>query len=94
LIVLRPDCPVPPHRHPNVDSLDLHLTGRDRAVIGGREVPDATHRGHPFARRVPVPAGVLHSGVSFTGTAYLSMQRWRAGPPTFITDDWEGAPWV
>jgi hypothetical protein len=95
LIIIRPDFPVPPHRHPHVDALDVNLSGDNRVVIAGRTMPllSPDECAHPFARRIPVPRNVLHEGETATGSAYLSLQRWHGGRIGFITDDWRGEKW-
>lgn len=96
LIALFAGHPVPRHRHPNVDSMDAHLTGTGEAWIAGRLMPPAAFAGHPLStrRRLVIPAGVPHWGHAETTTTVISCQRWKNGvPPTFITDDWDGPAW-
>lgn len=94
-VTLFPQHPVPPHCHPDVDSIECHVTGHGTAEVGGRRLAlRPNYRVRDEIRRLPIPAGVTHSGVAHAVTVALSFQRWRAGvPPTFITDNWRGAPW-
>ncbi|MGH7124457.1 MAG: hypothetical protein ACREFI_08810 [Stellaceae bacterium] len=90
LIIIRPGFYIPPHKHPNVDALDVNLDGYNRVVIARRVMPEPAASASAFARRVPVPRNVLHDGRTTTGSAYLSLQRWHREEIGFITDDWDG----
>ena len=95
MVTLLPDHPVPPHCHPDVDSVECHLTGHGIAEVGGfRLALRPNYRVRDSIRRVPIPAGVIHSGVAQSVTVALSFQLWRDGvAPGFITDNWRGPTW-
>ena len=94
-VTLFPGYPVPPHCHPDVDSIECHLTGDGLAVIGGRGLPlRPNYRVRDSVRRLPIPAGVVHAGEAHSPAVALSFQKWREGvQPGFITDNWQGPDW-
>lgn len=93
LITLRKGCVVPPHSHPNIDTYEVILSGGPDAVASaGRH----RHTSRQVAAIVPIPNGTIHSAApgGLEDTAFLSIQLWLNGvTPSFITDDWVGAPW-
>ncbi len=81
---------IPKHSHPNVDSVDFHITGTGKSFIGRWSAPPANLKYGPLGNRMPIPAGVPHWGHAMTDVAVVSLQKWKNGvTPTFITDDWE-----
>lgn len=90
----------PPHRHPNVDSIEVHLTGETNFVIRGRPVvpPDlinavAEDGASIFCGfRSRVRPGDFHGAtVGPSGGAFLSIQHWLNGvEPSSVGLDWEG----
>lgn len=94
----------PEHAHPNVDSIEMHLTGEIAFTIRGRQVipPDrikeiASDGASVFCGfRSRVGAGVPHgANVGPGGGAFLSIQQWRDGlQPTSVGLDWVGPPHV
>lgn len=94
-ITLYPGHPVPPHTHPDVDTVETHLCGGGVAKVGGHRLPeDVDHRHDPRVRRLLIPAGMRHEGMATVVNVALSFQRWRPGTvPTFITDNWVGSVW-
>jgi hypothetical protein len=94
-ITLYPGHRVPPHAHPDVDTVETHLYGGGMAKVGGVPLPGAVEpRRDPRARRLLIPAGVRHEGMATVVNVAFSFQRWREGTvPTFITDNWVGSRW-
>ena len=94
-VTLFPGYPVPPHCHPDVDSIECHLTGTGSAEVGRFRLPAVpNYRVRHSVRRLRIPAGVFHSGEAHSVTVALSFQLWREGvAPGFITDNWQGPTW-
>lgn len=91
LVQFEPGHIVPPHRHPRVSAYDVHLGGTGLITLAGRVLrPRAPILDRPLASRVPVLAGVVHSGEAGPeGARFLSLQHWHDGEATgFIVDDW------
>ena len=81
-----------PHRHPDVDSMDVHLAGTGQAFIGGRLMPQAALGAAAMStrRRIVIPRNVVHYGKAETDVVVISLQKWHNDvEPTFITDNWE-----
>lgn len=94
LVEFDPGHTVPPHRHPNVSAYDIHLAGTGLITLAGRVLrPRPPRLDSPLASRVPVWAGVLHSGEAGPeGAQFLSLQHWHGSDPVgFIVDDWADA---
>lgn len=93
-VEFQPGHNVRPHCHPNVSCYDIHLRGTGMIELAGRMLrprPPITDR--PLSSRVPVLAGIVHSGsAGADGAAFLSLQHWHGGAAKgFITDDWRDA---
>lgn len=91
LVQFAPFHVVPEHCHPNVSAYDVHLSGTGLITLAGRVLrPRAPILDNPLAGRVPVLAGVLHSGEAGPeGARFLSLQHWHTGRAEgFIVDDW------
>jgi quercetin dioxygenase-like cupin family protein len=88
LIRILPDSIIPPHNHPQADSMDLLLDGNVREfTIGDMRVTR-------FIKGIGlrIPRLVVHGGVSGTyGMLFLSCQKWSC-PPSHIALSWVGAP--
>jgi hypothetical protein len=90
----------PEHKHPNVDSIEVHLCGEIAFTINGvqmfraGEISQVLDDGSSSisGKRVRVRPGVSHGAtVGSTGGAFLSIQRWREGvTPTSVGLDWDG----
>lgn len=94
LVVLLAGTDVPRHAHPNVDSREYHLHGTGTVLIKGREHKLKTARQARFENRASqILASVAHEGRADSHNAFLSLQHWKKGGATFITDDWTGVPW-
>jgi hypothetical protein len=92
---------VPEHRHPNVDTIELHVAGDFDFRVQGRPAIPCDHlhdRRGPvsrwWGRGVRVRPSTWHDlRVGPGGTAFLSVQRWLNGvTPSTVGADWEGAP--
>jgi len=70
--------------------MSLTVAGQELFPLGSTNVqPD----GGSNRRGIPVrfPPGVVHSGqIGATGGALLSIQRWLAGEPTSVKNNWRG----
>ena len=64
------------HCHPSIDSTLIFLFGRMFGRIGERQgwVSNAD-----CLRRFAIPAGIEHSATTAKFTAFLNIERWRAG---------------
>lgn len=94
LVRFSPGHVVPPHSHPAVSSYDIHLEGSGLIELGGRMLrPRSPTTTDPLRARIPVLAGVVHSGEAGPdGARFLSLQHWHAGAARgFIIDDWRPA---
>lgn len=94
----------PEHSHPNVDSIEVMMSGQIGFTLRGRPVntPDEVAGIAPdgsamlLGARVRVREGVSHGAkVGPGGGAFLSLQRWRDGvEPTSVGLDWDGPPHI
>lgn len=100
LFIFPADTIVPEHRHPHVDTIEMHLAGDFDFRVGGLPAIPADHfddrRGGVsrwWGRGVRVRPHVWHDvRVGARGAAFLSLQHWLEGRPTTVGLDWEGAP--
>lgn len=78
----------PPHRHPNVESVEVWIAGNDSWKYR-TEKPHNTRHG-----MTDVALGELHHATPGNcGIAWFSVQKWHNGvTPTSIELDWEGPP--
>lgn len=97
---------VPEHRHPNVDTIEMHVAGAlDFRVAGEPTVPrdfladrraaaGAVDVSRWWGRGVRVRPGAWHSlAVGAGGGAFLSVQHWLCGSAgESVGRDWEGRP--
>lgn len=100
LIVWQPNCVVPAHVHPNMESLVMHLNGDGVLVLGENE-EDASEK---IARASIWPAKRLHSRnihiecdrwhggkTGSTGMVFFSFQRWSGLVEQSVAgQDWKG----
>ena len=102
LFTAPPNTIVPQHRHPNVDSYEVALTGVELSVGGKIRLPmwkadikcddsDLSRAHYSVVRVFPES---LHGGRSGpNGGAFLSVQQWLNGvKPTSVGNDWSGGP--
>ncbi len=99
LFVLKPDSVVPPHRHPNVDSFEVYLSGDIEFSLNGDIVTPMEFSAEPgftgahcsFGEVIRVLPHSPHGAkIGKKGGCFLSIQRWLNGvEPTNVGDDWE-----
>jgi hypothetical protein len=95
-----PGANVPPHRHPHVDTVEMHIAGNyDFRVNGVSAIPlEHLHdrRGNVsrwWGRGVRVRPTDWHDlSVYEGGACFLSVQHWLKGQPSSVGLDWEGQP--
>lgn len=80
-----PRTEIPPHFHPNVETVEVHVAG----FINYKTAQHKQHDG-----QCTISAGEVHGGrAGRTGGCFISIQKWLNGiVPTSIEDDWVGAP--
>lgn len=86
MFLCEPEATAPRHGHPNIDSVEVLLTGEidfdsDRKAVDQRGV-------------LHIEPGESHVATAGAcGGAFLSIQKWLNGmTPTTVTDDWTGDP--
>jgi hypothetical protein len=100
LFIFPPGSHVPYHRHPNVDTVEIHVAGHYEFIVNGHPVIPLNHlhdRRGPvsrwWGRGVRVRPTDLHSlQVYGAGACFLSIQHWLNGEPTSVGLDWDGEP--
>lgn len=93
MIASLPDVDVPAHRHPNVHTADVLISGGGLGESGARSLGKSERRGSLVANLKTIPAGMAHSGkIGPQGVVYLSFQKWINGiAPSHLLFDWEAA---
>lgn len=87
---------IPPHTHPNADTIEVSVAGAIRLEVNGVEpfaaLPDdVLARGNRW-RGVRINATDVHGTVvPHPGAMFLSIQRWVCTPKSVLTD-YRGAP--
>jgi hypothetical protein len=85
------------HTHPNVDSYEMHLTGKTNFHINGEAVeenavtPETASHTVPLAAKVfqKVFANDVHGAKPEGGVAFLSFQLWKNGvKPSSVGHNW------
>lgn len=99
LFILKPNCVVPEHRHPNVDSYEVFLSGDVEFTLdaqiampmGLSAVPGFDGHHEMLGTHIRVAPGMWHGATSGAkGGLFLSIQQWLNNvPPTNVGDDWE-----
>ena len=80
------------HKHLRCASADLILNGLVDGYVGARSMREPPKRGGWEANLFTIGRGEWHGGTSGpNGLCYLSFQQWD-GPPTFVSEDWQGWP--
>lgn len=88
---------VPEHVHPNVDSLEIYLSGDMYFTLFGRPVHTwaetrelSNGASSSFGRVVPVPHNAPHAAlIGPRGVSFLSVQEWLNGTvPSQVGRDW------
>jgi hypothetical protein len=85
LFIGEPNATAPRHHHPNVDSVEVLLSG---------EVDFNTDRNELVGGRLRILPGERHVALAGpSGVAFFSIQKWLNGvQPSTVTADWEGEP--
>lgn len=104
LFLFPPGTKVPPHRHPHVDTIEMHVAGDFdfRVTVEGQMVSSipleflhARKDGHSrwWGRGVRVRPDTVHElEVGPSGACFLSLQHWIGRAPTTVGEDWDGRP--
>lgn len=86
---------IPRHEHPDVDSIEIQITGSLRLfqngidMMRGRNLEEAKKLWHKVGIRIG--AKVDHSvEVGKDGAVFISCQRWNKGNPDHIGHNWKG----
>lgn len=83
LFIARPNVHFPRHRHPHIDSAELHLAGFNDFKSERNQWLG------PFLMVAPTEWHVAESGPD--GSSFISIQKWLDGvAPTSVELDWEG----
>ena len=99
IFILKPHCVIPEHRHPNVDSWEVFLSGDVEFTADGKVFIPMEESALPgfdgehayFGADLRVTPGTWHGAHSGAkGGLFLSIQQWLNGvAPTNVGDDWE-----
>lgn len=99
LFILKPDSVIPEHRHPNVDSFEVYLSGdiefsldgKVMTPIGESAVPGFDGHHVYLGTSIRVVPGAWHGAKSGAkGGLFLSVQQWLNGVvPGNVGADWE-----
>lgn len=99
LILFEPNCRVPQHVHPHIDSIEVAYSGWLELWVAGRRstLPEMSTRADGMARDllrwIPIPRASWHGGTILQKHAiFLSVQRWEDLAPTHVVLDWRGEP--
>lgn len=95
LCIFPPGKDIPHHDHPDVDSIEIQITGHLRLfqngvdLMRGRSLEEAKEIWHKVGIRIP--ANMDHNvEVGDEGAVFLSVQRWNKGAPSHIGLNWRG----
>ncbi|MDD5189408.1 MAG: hypothetical protein PHE50_00015 [Dehalococcoidales bacterium] len=100
LFLVSPNTILPPHRHPNIDTIDVHLSGDIEFYVNGitlmclsehlKDHPHMPGISNCIGRTFRVRETDWHSAkIGEKGGSFLSFQRWLNGAiPTNVGDDW------
>ena len=100
LWICDPSSEIPDHRHPNVDSLLIYISGQFWLRVNGERVftpeqikldPDGAVNANGTAQRVR-PADLHGATIGPKGGAFINIQHWLAGEPQSVEIDWIGEP--
>lgn len=91
---------VPPHRHPNVDTIEIYVAGDYDFRVGGISAIPMNHLhdrrngvSRWWGRGVRVGPNDVHDLIVYdAGACFLSVQHWLRVAPSSVGDDWEGKP--
>jgi quercetin dioxygenase-like cupin family protein len=95
LFLVDPNGEVSDHIHPNVDSVEVYVTGDVYFRQNGKQLltEEIIRQHHPVGQTIRVPPTDWHGAtIGPRGGAFLSIQHWLNGiPPTSVDLDWGGA---
>ncbi len=85
LFTVRPNCEIPEHIHPNVDSYEVYVSGDIAFTLDGN-----VYTQHDCGASLRVPPSGVHGGkFGERGGCFISIQKWLNNvQPTFVGDDW------
>lgn len=95
LCIFPPGIPIPHHLHPDVDSIEIQITGSLHLYIEGKNIM----RGADFDKMADllqkvgfrIPANADHNvEIGDKGAVFLSVQRWNKGQPDHVGYNWRG----
>ena len=96
LCVFPPHAIVPPHVHPDVDSIEYWVCGEGELLVEGvnsqTRLPDFMRKIVETQCGVRIKPDAVHYGYAgVTGATFLSMQKWLNGiEPDHVGHNWEG----
>lgn len=98
LFIISPNCTISEHRHPNVDSYEIYLTGMTfthrHKTMTTSEADKSSADGTAIGRGliIRVKPNDMHGGVSSnSGGSFISIQKWLNDIlPTSVGNDWIG----
>lgn len=87
---------IPPHTHPNADTIEVSVAGAMRLLVNGVDpfegIPDDLVMRRGRWRGIRINHDDVHgTTVPEPGSVFLSIQRWN-GPPQSVLTDYKGAP--
>lgn len=88
LFNVKPNSIIKPHKHPNVDSFEVYLSGDVDFMCDGQ-----WYSQNVFGSSIRVQPSAFHGGrFGDSGGCFLSVQHWLNGfKPTFVGDNWSDA---
>lgn len=95
----RPNTETPYHKHPNVDTLFMYLTGNFifgvdgilRTEMAKHQVENKQYGTHAMLGQVEDIGEASHNLIiNEHGCAYFSFEHWKNGNPTGVAVNWEG----
>ena len=92
LFVVTPDTELPPHGHPDIDSIEVYVSGDIEFILEGRAITNPEKKmGRSMIRVLP---GQEHGArIGPAGGCFISVQRWLNGiEPSSVGLNWSGEP--
>jgi hypothetical protein len=91
LCFVKPDTVIPAHTHPDADTIEVGVFGGVRLFVNDvdpfAEFDDEKLAKFTRMRGLRINSSDVHGGkVSPMGAAFLSIQRWKHGPKSVLTD--------
>lgn len=100
LWICDPNSEIPDHSHPNVDSIQVYISGEVFLRLNGRKIipegsvetmPDGLSNGYGTTLRVR-PNDTHGATIGPMGGSFLTFQHWLNGKPESVENDWIGNP--